>query len=540
MATPAAFGSRASRAVCLRYVMRHPVAFRQVWTPKVTRRRVWMRLSFMPILLAMDRGDSAFYAGRGSGKTMIAIAPELPRKALMKPGEETLLTTFRRVHTAKMMEQVIDYFEMIPFFKLFLKRVQRSPVFIITLHTGHQVFGISIGDDAEARTAQGVHASTILIEEAHQYPMRAYLKLEGAKDPRGSIQLMMGVPDGRLDTPFRKADKDYQSFTGRRFHLSRRHDPYFDAKTKQSFIDLYNSEESDLYKQEVDALHGSPTASAWELALIYSCMDEKFRPVIVTVSGKTYRERAMTPEVVLAELSKFDVGPAGAVAPQRHPGARVRMAMDVGYSEPSEIGLWEYWHDRWELFARVRLVNRMEHDDQAAIVDALGKRYQAEQFAIDATEGEGRAIATELEKDPYWSATPHRPSRVIRVGFQETVLAAYQQTPEGEVEEIWESARELGTRTLRTLFSHRSLLLPNDENIPADFNQEMESRTVDGKRKIITPPDVHITDMFRVFAILVFLDAPPQPPDQQGGPGFALPEWGGEVPWGADAIEMAG
>jgi hypothetical protein len=513
-------GSRLSRAVCLRYVLRHPVAFREYWTPKVSRRRFWHRYTFSPIVLAKDQGDTALYCGRAVGKSFAAFEPEIVRKALARPGEETLVTSFRRVHTSDRMERAIDYFELIPFLKLYQRRILRSPVFHIELHNDHNIYGIAVGDDNEARTAQGKHASTILFEETQQYPLRAFLKLDGAKDPRGCTTIMVGVPDGRLDTPFRKADENYTGFEGRRIHLSRRQDPYFDRKTLRTSAEVFGGEDSDLFKQEVDAEWGHPAWSAWDLETIYRCFEPKLLPrVVVEVSGKQYRERGLTPEVVCAELP-------GRV--YRH--ARVRIAMDVGYSEPSAILVLEEWQERHWLSARVMLVNRMEHDDQAAILSAIGALYEADEIGIDTSEGEGRAIAATLDLDPRWGPHAGRPSRIVRYVAHEHRVVEYDDAGD----EVKEPARDIGTRTLRSLFSHRDLALPNDEDIPSEFNQEKETRTADGKRRIITPKDVHVSDSFRVFALMHFLAHPPQPPSAQAESAFVLPEWGeSAIPWRA-------
>lgn len=509
-------GSRLSKQVALRYVMRHPIAFREYFVPQVSRRRYWGRYTFSPVLMSLDQGDTALMSGRASGKSFAGIEPELVRQSIARAGEETLITSLRRIHIVDRMERVIDYFETIPLLRLYRERVVRSPSYTIMLRTGHNLYGISTGDDPEARMAQGKHVSTLVVEEAQQYPDRAWLKLQGAKDPRGCRVLMAGVPDGRLDTPFRRADGKLASFATRRFHLSRRYDPYFDQKTKREFIDNLGGEEQDTFMQEVDAEWGHPVWSAWDLDAIYRCVEPTLSPHVVTVSGKLYRQQGFTPAAVCADLP----GPA-------HPGAPVMISMDVGYSQPSEIGIWERWHDRWWLIARVRLVNRMEHDDQAAILHELATRYGASKVGVDTTEGEGRAIAHTMEIGDLDNGRQPWGERIVRVTFTETFLSGW--TPMGE--EVWEHARSIGTRTLRGLFSHKELALPPDENIPMEFNQEREARNSDGSTKVITPPTVHISDCFRVLAVMVFLETPLIPPDAETG-GFAELEWGDRPsPW---------
>ncbi|HSE44850.1 MAG TPA: hypothetical protein VLA89_05935, partial [Gemmatimonadales bacterium] len=425
MTESATLGSRISQQVCLRYVMQHPVAFREYFTPKVTRRRYWHRYTFTPPLLAMDQGDATLMSGRGSGKSFAVLEPEVVRQAIARPGEETMLTSLRKIHVVDRLERAIDYFEGIKIFKVLIARITRSPSYTIELKTNHSIYGISVGDDPEAKMAQGKHVSTLIVEEAQQYPERAWLKLQGAKDPRGCRVLMAGVPDGAMDTPFRRADGKLSSFEGRRFRLSRRYDPYFDKKTKDEFAENLGGEEQDTFQQEVDAEWANPSWSAWDLDKIYACMDDGLEKRLTKVAGRMYRQQKLTPLEVVVDLPK-----------QPHPGAPIYIAMDVGYSQPSEIGVLEWWHDQWWLIARLELIDRMEHDDQAKIVNELGKWYHAQKIAVDTTEGEGRAIAIMLE-DGVSEGEPKWKERVNRVTFTETLLSGY--TPEGE--EVYEPTR---------------------------------------------------------------------------------------------------
>lgn len=514
-------GSRLSRQISLRYVMTHPVAFRRYWAPKVSKRRFWHRHNFTPPLLAIEHGDTLLRFGRGSGKSFAVLEPELVRQAVNRRGEETLLTSFRRLHTSDRMERAIDYFELIPFFRLYLSRVLRSPQYMVQLRNGHVLYGISVGDDPEAKMAQGKHASSIIIEESQQYPLRAFIKLDGAQDPRGCRFLMVGVPDGRLDTPFRLADSRYRSFEGRRIQISRRHDPYWDAKTKQKAIDKHGSEDADTFGQEVDAEHGHPTWSAWDLEAIQRCIEPKDCPVVVhEISGKVYHDRGLTPSTACAELP----GPTRS-APRM-------LAADIGYSQPTMILIFEFWHERWWLIARVKLTNRMEHDDQARVMDEIGRRYDVTRIGVDTTEGEGRAIAQELETNLGWSG------RVDRVMFTETHTVDWKTNENGEIEEVTNSARSIATIALRSMFRQKTLALPNDEEIPGEFNQEMESRSADGQTRVHTPSTVHVTDACRVFSMMLFLANPPRPPDNQQLRVFVLPEMGGPSVWTSRAAQM--
>ncbi len=482
-------GSVMSRALCLRYVMQHPVGFRDFWVPKTYPRGFKQRYFFMPVVFAMDRGDTTLRAGRGTGKSLGVLEPEIVRRAWNRPGEETILTAMRRMHIVDRMERILVYFS-IGFLRLYLKRAIRQP-YIIELSSGHIIYGISVGDDPESKMIQGKHASTIDIEEAHQYPIRAWSKLQGARDPRGSACFMTGVPDGRLDTPFRHSASRYQNFAGRRFQISRRQDPNFTQEDKASFAINLGGETTDLFRQEVDAEWGNPVWSAWDMESLLRCVSKSLALVMIQISGRKYKEYGMTPAAAISEL------------PGRPGEGTIRIALDVGYSQPSEVGVFRYWRSRWRMIARVRLFDRMEHSDQAAILDELGKLYDAESIGIDATEGEGRAIAAELEMAG-WT--------VVRVPFTEKFLTGWKKTGE----EVMETARNISIRWLRSMIHKQTIELPEDEEIPAAFNQETETVNKEGQRRLQTPPTVHIPEMLRVMAFMEFLANPPEPPAGTG------------------------
>lgn len=494
-------GTQLSQTLCLNYVMSHPVAYRDYWTPKVSKRPYWHRYNFTTILHAINDGDAAIYCGRGSGKSYAILEPEISYFAINHPGEESMVTSLRWTHIVDRMERAIEYFTKIPFFKQFINEhgIKRSPIYEISLRNGHIIYGVAIGDDAEARQAQGKHVSRLMIEEAHQYPERGFMKVSGSTDPRGCRTLMIGVPDGRMDTPFRKADISYSSFKGRNIHLSQRSDPFFNHERKQKAIEFYKGLDTEMFKQEVDAEWGQPTWGAWDMDAIYRCASEKVQKNELSVSREQIEAMRFEPAAFLADL------------PRRMHEGRVIVAADIGYTQPTSIGVFEHYDGKWYLLCRVELINKMEHDDQTRFIDEVGRRFDAEWIAIDTSEGEGRDIAHLLEKGN-WKG------RVERCGFQETLLSGYKPlalNDKGEwaSEEEWESTKSVTTRVLRNMFAYQRFVLPkHDEKIYVDFNSEVEHKTQEGLTRIITPSTVHITDMFRVFALVIHKANPPVPP----------------------------
>lgn len=506
---PTPFGSADSRRLCHHFLMTHPVQFRRYMIPKISVRGYWHRYAWTPAILGLHQGDTVVMAGRASGKSFSVLEPELVEFALTHPGEESMLTTLRKMHIVDRMERVIEYFET-PTLRRFVKRIVRSPMYLVQLVNGHMLYGISCGDDPEAKMVQGKHVTLLVIEEGHQYPMRAWTKIQGAKDARGCRVLMIGVPDGRTDTPFRLADSRYPTFSGRRFRISRRWDPHFTQAQKATMAISLGGEHGDLFQQEVDALWGNPSWSAWDLEKLYKCMALDAEPSVIVIPWPLYRDQGWT------HVEAFESVPA-------FPGrvADSLIAADIGYSQPTEIGVFYRMLDRtgeltpWILHCRIELKDKFEHDIQAELLWHLAQRLGAVSIGIDTTEGEGRAIAAELDR------RAERPW-VTRISFTETVFAGIREDDEGQPVEIYEQMKPHGTLLLRHAFSERLFLMPRDDQVIAEFNTEKELKTQGGQVLVRTPNTVHIPDMFRVAVLTLFL----RPTENNAEPGFVLPEVG--------------
>lgn len=483
-ATP--YGSRPSRQLCLRYVMTDPIGFRRFMIPQITPMGYWHRYTFSPVILGMRQGDTLLKAGRGTGKSFAVLEPELVQFAITHPGEESMLTTLRKIHIVDRMERVIEML-MTPVLRKYVKAVKRYPQYLVELHHGHKLYGISVGDDPEAKMTQGKHVGFLAGEEFHQYPNRAWIKLQGAKHAQGCRVALFGVPDGRLETPYRLADTKYRAFEGRRFWISRHMDPHFNQRTKTELIDVHGGETTDLYLQEVHAKWGSPVWSAWSMDMLYRCMLRQELPTVVRLDYRQYREQELQPPDAVLDIPALPFHADDVV-----------IAADIGYTQPTEAGV--FWRQRrgeaysaWVLHCRLELVNRFEHNVQAEILWALAKHVRANTIGIDCTEGEGRAIAVEVNELAHQEIT-------TRITFTE-MIAVEEEMPDGRIERHEEYAKSLATRLLRTMFANQAFDMARDEQIVAEFDQERESKTAQGARSIKTPGTVHIPEMFRVLVL---------------------------------------
>jgi hypothetical protein len=504
--TPVIFSSVESRQLCSRFLLTDPIAFRRYMIPRISARGYWHRYFFSPFLLAAKDGDALLRAGRGTGKSFAALEPEIVQHALTHPGEESMLTSLRKIHIVDRMERVIQYFETAGLSQ-YVKKVLRSPSYTVLLYNGHTIHGISVGDDPEAKTAQGKHVGLLVVEEGHQYPAQAWRKIQGAKDTRGCRVLFFGVPDGQTDSPFRQADSVYPTFVGRRFQIDREWDPYFTQADKADLADKLGGVNSDLYKQEVKAEWGNPTWSAWDMQNLNLCMTLVAEPVTIRASWPRYRDEQLTPADVLAELPAL---PLVGIE-------QVMIAADVGYTEPTEAGVFYKSIDRtgvvspWKLWARVELADRFEHDVQAEILWELTVRMRATVIGLDASEGEGRAICVELDAKSLTQST-------VRIDFKENLFVGTTIDNDGREVEVFEVAKKHATTLLRMALKNRELLFTRDDQIIAEFLMEKEIKTQTGETILRTPKSCHIPDMFRVAMLTQFYKAA-----EQDGDGFSMP-----------------
>lgn len=521
MAAPGERGSLLSRQLALRYVLKHPLAFRQYWVERLFAVRHYHRYAWTPVVMAVGRGDTFLAAGRGAGKSRWVLEPAIVQAAINRPGEESVLTSFRKTHIVDRMERVIDYFERIKFFRVFYHyKTTRAPMYDVSTRQGHHVYGASVGDDPEAKMIVGKHASSLYGEEFQHYPERAWMRLQGTKDPRGATMFVIGVPDGRLDTPFRRADEEYTSFRTRRFHISGRTDPFFSQAKKRDLIEQYRGEDTDAFKQEVDAKWGAPSYSAWNMDLVHACTDATTLPleptgegdpwycVDLAVRGNAYRASGSIPESIGPRLPGL-----------RWRGQRALLCVDPGYTERSDVQVYQRMADRWYMIAHIRLEQKVEIDDQTKILDFLARFYECDRIAIDTTDGEGRDLARLLELLPRWSpkdlpgggvAAP-----ICRVNFNEVEPVMYTRDEKGELVTVREAVRQVGTRRLRDLIGRREIAFPREESILHEFNQEIEVKGQDGITRVITPRHCHSIDTMRVLAVTIHRENPPLPPPME-------------------------
>lgn len=396
--------------------------------------------------------------------------------------EELVLSSFRRLHIKDRMESVIRIINAIPYFTALINRTRRDPHYEITTCTGMTLYGISVGDDPTAISIQGKHPIAKFGEEWQVYGLSAWKQWQSTVSPRGCEELYCGCVDGRVDTPFRQldthTDDPTDKFRHRRFHVPRYLDPWWNEQTKRDCILNLGGEHSDDYLQQVMANWGSPSSSVWDTMAIYGCMSKEVSCPLLEYTNETWMSFS---EMSLPEIPKGT--------------SKVAAGMDVGFTEPSEIGVFAKIGDRWRLFVRIHLRNKIIYDQQAEIVDRIMGFYRIEFLGIDITNSP--SISTTLKNEEGKYAHKFYGDKIIDIHFNEVI------SYEVNGDEKKQKAKLFATDSLRAMFRRRMFELPMDEEIISLFNTEKQ-KIGDTFTSIKTPTYVHLPEMFRCFAIAYF------------------------------------
>jgi hypothetical protein len=419
------------------------------------------------------------------------------------------------------MEAIIGSFYNIPYFRHFLNEkypVRRSPVYEVKLKNGVIAYGIAIGDDPQAVNMTGKHASVRAIEECQFYPKFAFVQFQGTEAQTGSVDRYIGVPDGRVDTPFRELDNDEEN---NRLHLSRRFNPDLTTGKLVKLAKLYGGEAGGDFQNQIDGIWGEPVASGWDLKAIKDCMilNQKhpdYSAYVVNIHRKHFETAKEESGVFLYNLPfKGDV-------------KAYFISIDPGYSQPSVILVNADYDGTFQLLARINLRDRMTNPQQTSILKFIFGEYDRRAptyLAIDCTDGEGRSLADTTEKQI-------NPKRIYRVEFQSTVVTRIDEDEEGNLKEHKETIKEVTALVLRDLFCIKvkdqpAYLMPYDTEILEEFGAERRQRDSYGNSRLITPNDIHIPESMRCFAYLVWqFNKKKKLEKGDTANEFVLPAWG--------------
>ena len=499
-----------TESLCLNFIWHHPVAFRDFFIPQSWGKPVPFktRLHQMPMALCKTK---VIKSGRGIGKSIEAEVEGL-HKAVTKPNCETVISSFRRVHTKDRCESIIKYAISCPYLSHFIdyKRVNRTPIYNIPFKNGHIIYGASVGDDPNATAILGKHPAVRIIDEMQVYPRLAWTQLNEARAETGSEDIFIGVPNGIIGMPFTdiQKNKDYKHCF---FRLSRKVNPYWNQKRKQEAVLVYGGEDSDDYKQQILGEDGSPVQGAWDMSKVSAQMEDSVERYYHEIRPSDYKD--CNPEDLLFDLPVTDY--------------EVNLGIDAGYTEPTQICIFEENPKGHKLIGRICLRDKVIFDDQEELIDYIASFYGAH-IGIDTTSAEGREIADALINPKGKYAEKDYINRIIAVYFNSKVVKAY----DNDNNEIEEEVKPFTTFWLTREFNKESFILPYDDEILKEFSQEKKRRTPSGNYTYITPGTDHIISAFRCYGLLKFLE---NGPHRETNVGYCMPSFGQGVMYGSKA-----
>ena len=203
----ALFKFQLNRKLSYYFVFTNAIAFRNFWAPQMMKRQYRVRYyQYAPALSI----NMAWGGARTLGKTDELVF-SMTQNAIIHKAKESLLTAFRKVHIKKPLEDLIAYLVNVPYLRKFFKgdadktlhnSVVRTPIYSIKFKNGHEIKGISIGEDPAAVMIQGSHPHFRYMDEGQTYPEASWVKFQSTQAPEGSVDRYFGTVDGRLYTPF--------------------------------------------------------------------------------------------------------------------------------------------------------------------------------------------------------------------------------------------------------------------------------------------------------------------------------------------------
>lgn len=496
------------KKLCLYFIFQNSIAFRDFFVPKAFNKPYYTYYyQYAPALSK----ELCWAGARGTGKSL-DLEFKIDQSPFKYPGEETLLTSYRKTHIKDRLEKVIGFFANIPYLRRFLQgdtskslksAVTRTPIYSIRFKNGHEITGISTGDDPQAVAIQGHHPKLRFLEEGQVFQSDAWMKFQNTQALDGSFDCFYGIPNGRLDSPFFEITHKLKKFKNRKFRIHRAMEPNWTQELKRERLSAFKSITSNDWLQEIEAQDGIPAYGVWSEIDIRKNIDFTesldYPGVIakqlltIAISAKDYE--GLDPLQVLNRL------------PPISDECEVILGIDAGYSQPTVILPFYFFEKKWNLQCKILLTDRMISDDQTELVDYIATFYKA-YLGIDCSSADGRDIANALcnpKNEEYINKQYDK--RVFFVDFKNVIVTGYkkiQRADRPEIEEVTEDIKALTTRLLRDKFYNMEFYLLYDEDFIPEFLSETQKKGINKEIIILTPQTVHIPEACRCFAAAWF------------------------------------
>ncbi len=437
-------------------ILEHPV-----WNAEFLRNLVderWVHTDYQKLILADCNPHVSFRAGRAVGKSETLI-DKLVYYALNDffPTPTLSIATPNRVHLEPLWRKLTRWLTSHPLLKHFRESVN-SQSFRIGLANGVTIDCRIAGIGDTGSSVIGLHTPVLVVDEAGFFPWNTWIELMPTVNTweRGSQVFVCGTPSGQRDkNVLYFSDMISEQFSKHR--VSARDNPRYTEADEQRNIEQYGGADNDDFQRLVLGEHSSPVELLFSKDTM-STLD--FNMFTANIAGKDLEEDPLRIERMFAALPKRT--------------GQIAAGIDLGYTDPTIISLFEYTNDAWIHFARISL-QHIEYPRQVKLIDRLDSLYNFTFLAID--EGHaGIAVAQVFNSEEY----KHKeyPTRLIPTNFASSSSVGIDL----DGEDVRINIKQLAVEKLKWLFATKKLLIATrDDRLISELERVESSRTINGK-----------------------------------------------------------
>lgn len=326
-------------------------------------------------------GNVFCFGARRFGKTLITESLDLILDLILIDGDNVGFSSYDAIHIEGVLEGVIQAFENHPFLRMFDARVKRNPYLIALRKNGSRVIGVNMNLGGENPGGQFFqkHFSKLYIEEASQEIQEVYEKRLDSVSENGCVFRISGMTDFIKYSPPGKIyyEQNNQPWV---VNYPQFVNPKWDEKEKEKAIKEHGGESSVSYRMYVKGEIVEDRNSAIDMERVRANYDE----------NKIIKNFEITKE------NLFDF--QNIIIIERPKNAEViYIAADIGEVASSEIIIISQVNNTYHYLYNITLYN-LTDKEQLNIFKYIIWQMEANYIALDATDGQGRAIYRALEE----------------------------------------------------------------------------------------------------------------------------------------------
>jgi len=430
---------------------------------------------------------------RNLGKSLFAVIDAF-LTLLHGESDESCLASFDFAHLKKISTPVSVFANHHPIFSLYRRKGKECVRFIgggmeIDSILGHTMYGRNenINSPDPGTAFHSLHVRKNIYDEVSYMSEEGRKKMVDAMHSEGCIERLAGIPDIRLGSPLGKILRD-ESKRNWICNMPQYVRADWDEKTKAEKIEEYDGESSPMYKLNVlgEAIEGA---------------NSMFDMERIKKNSYTTKRRVKQFDIGKETYSKFEK----ILVVDKQPAEFTIIASDIGTTgSPSEICIFFGNNEllKWRYNISLYMLTTQE---QAKVFKWLYDKVDNGVISLDATAGEGRAIADELEilgvpKD-----------RIIRVMFNSKIIVGFEKNDNdtikyddrGNIIYKLERTIDFANLQLENCLYHGLINVPHSEKFLREFANYFSVTTGTSKRYGSTTTD-HLLQSFQCAVIARF------------------------------------